>query len=344
MSLHEIPEFGITNKDYAAVAASSLAVAALIMGIIHAGYASMNAKAEAVAEAEALAARVAAEEEASELQVSPAVITNMSAAQAAVENIVSGYGENVAVSVRMLDGSGNFDINGDESMQSASMIKLLVLAEYLDELDVGAICADDTYELAYSDVVGGSGTMQGDPVGTEYTLDEVARRMVAASDNVGTNVLIERMGVEQIQAKADELGLAGTQIAHKLMIGANDGKWNMISANDAARILTRVAGGTLASADSCARAEEYLLEQEDGEGLAQGLPDGVAFGHKTGTVDNIRHDGGIVYAEHPYVICVLTKNVGYDTANTLMAQISAVVYEAIRACQEVCVSPRSDSL
>ena len=311
---------GITNKDYAAVAASSLAVAALIMGIIHAGYASVNAKAAAVAEAEALAARVAAEEEASELQVSPAVITDMSAAQAAVENIVSNYGENVAVSVRMLDGSGNFDINGDESMQSASMIKLLVLAEYLDELDSGLIAADDSYELAYADIVGGSGTMQGDAVGTKYTLDEVARRMIAVSDNVGTNVLIERMGVEQIQAKADELGLSGTQIAHKLMI----------SANDAARILTRVAGGALASANSCARAEEYLLEQEDDEGLAQGLPDGVAFGHKTGTVDNIRHDGGIVYAEHPYVICVLTKNMGYDTANALMSQISSAVYDAIR--------------
>lgn len=330
MSLRENPEFGISNKDYAAVAASSLAVAALIMGVIHAGYAAMDAKATAITEAEALAARVAAEEEASELQVSPAVITDMSTAQAAVENIVSSYGENVAVSVRMLDGSGNFDVNGDESMQSASMIKLLVLAEYLDELDAGVIAANDAYELVYADVVGGSGTMQGDAVGTEYTLDEVARRMIAVSDNVGTNVLIERMGVEQIQAKADELGLSGTQIAHKLMISANDGKWNMISANDAARILTRVAGSTLASADSCARAEEYLLEQEDEEGLAQGLPDGVAFGHKTGTIDNIRHDGGIVYAEHPYVICVLTKNMGYDTANTLMAQISAAVYEAIR--------------
>ena len=221
MSLHEIPEFGITNKDYAAVAASSLAVAALIMGVIHAGYAAMDAKATAIAEAEALAARMAAEEEASELQVSPAVITDMSTAQAAVENIVSSYGENVVVSVRMLDGSGNFDVNGDESMQSASMIKLLVLAEYLDEMDAGTISSDDAYELANADVVGGSGTMQGDPVGTQYTLDEVARRMIAVSDNVGTNVLIERMGVEQIQAKADELGLAGTQIAHKLMISAN---------------------------------------------------------------------------------------------------------------------------
>lgn len=189
---------GISNKDYAAVATSSLAVAALVMGIIHAGYASANAKAAAVAEAEALAARVTAEEEASELQVSPAVITDMSAAQAAVESIVSNYGENVAVSVRMLDGSGNFDINGNESMQSASMIKLLVLAEYLDELDSGAIAADDSYELAYADVVGGSGTMQDDAVGTRYTLDEVARRMIAVSDNVGTNVLIERMGVEQV--------------------------------------------------------------------------------------------------------------------------------------------------
>ena len=154
--------------------------------------------------------------------------------------------------------------------------------------------------------------------------------MVAVSDNVGTNVLIGRMGVEAIQQKAAELGLGGTHLAHKLMLPANDGSFNMISANDACRILERVASGTLASKGSCERAEDFLLDQEDDEGLAQGLPADVAFGHKTGTVDGIRHDGGIVYAEHPYVICVLTRGLDYGVANALMAQVSAAVYRALK--------------
>ena len=73
-----------------------------------------------------------------------------------------------------------------------------------------------------------------------------------------------------------------------------------------------------------------MLAQEDAEGLAQGLPAGVPFGHKTGTVDDIRHDGGIVYAEDPYVIVVMTRNMDYDAANALMAQISSAAYATLK--------------
>lgn len=333
IDLASTQKYGISNKQYAAVAGGSLALAAFLVAGIRAGYAAVDAaSAAAAAEVQAAAAAVqlaADEQETAAMETSPAVVTDMSGTEAAVARIISGHGDNVAVSVRMLDGSGSIDINGDEPMQSASMIKLLVLAEYLDEVDSGELLADETYTLDGGDVVGGSGTMQDDPVGSEYTLDEVAHRMVAVSDNIGTNVLIGRMGVEAIQQKATELGLGGTNLAHKLMLPANDGSFNMISANDACRILERVASGTLASKGSCERAEDFLLDQEDDEGLAQGLPADVAFGHKTGTVDGIRHDGGIVYAEHPYVICVLTRGLDYGVANALMAQVSAAVYEAL---------------
>lgn len=330
-------EYGISNKEYAAVAAGSLALAACLCGCIHVGYAAADAKAEAAAaraEAEAraataaLVARAPAQDEADDGEVA-AVVTDMSGAQAAVSELLAGYEEQVSVSVRMLDGNGCFDVDGDEPVQSASMIKLLVLAEYLDEIDSGELSADESYTLDPQDIVGGSGSMQSDRPGTEYTLDEVAHRMIYQSDNVGTNVLIERMGVEAIQAKASELGLSGTLLAHKLMIAADDGLYNLISANDAAELLYRVANGTLASAASCARAEAFLIDQEDDEGLAQGLPDGVVFGHKTGSTDEVRHDGGIVYGEHPYVIVVLTRGLGYDEANALMAQLSAAVYDAL---------------
>ncbi len=318
-------EYGISNKQYAAVAAGSLAIAALLCGGIRAGYAAVGAAELRETEA-ALAAAQAAADEADAMAVAPATWTDMSGAEAAVAELLSGYEDKVFVSVRMLDGSGRFDFSGDESVQSASMIKLLVLAEYLDEVDSGELSPTDTYTLTREDAVGGSGSMQEDRVGTVYTLDEVARRMIYQSDNTATNVLIDLMGLGAIADKADELGLSGTVLRHKLMLPANDGTNNMMSANDAASILVRIANGELASAESCERAEVFLLEQEDDEGLTWGLLGGAAFGHKTGTVDGIRHDGGIVYAEHPFVICVFTRGLDYDEANMLMAQIGFAVY------------------
>lgn len=336
--------YGISNKQYAAVAAGSLAIATLLCGAIRAGYAAMDEAAAREAAAAAQVARAAAEDEAAELEVAPAAETYMGAARDAVEELIAAEqgkvdaaasddeskAAQVAVCVHMLDGSGSFEINGDSSMSSASMIKLLVLAEYLGEVDSGEVSPTETYELDADDVVGGSGTMQDDRPGTTYTLDEVAARMISVSDNVATNVLIDHMGLDAIREKATELDLDDTSLVHKLMSTDNDdGSLNMISANDAALILGRIACGTLASDEACARAEDYLLAQDDDEGLAEGLPDDVAFGHKTGTLDDARHDGGIVYAEKPYVIVVLTQNMGYDDANDLMEDISAAVYAAL---------------
>lgn len=78
----------------------------------------------------------------------------------------------------------------------------------------------------------------------------------------------------------------------------------------------------------CAIAESYLLEQSDPEGLAQGLPANVPFGHKTGSLSSVRHDGGIVYGENPYVVVVLTSLDG-GTANALMSNISRAAYAAL---------------
>lgn len=317
--------YGIPDGQVAAVVIGSLLLGLATVGGEQA-WRGAAAREEAL-RAAALHAQLVAEEEASDaLVVSPASPTDMSGARAAAEALAAPYGEGVAVSVSMLDGTGSFDINGDASMQSASMIKLAVLAEYLREVDAGLLSSEETYTLAASDLVGGSGSMQDDPVGTEYPLDEVARRMIAESDNVATNVLIDRMGVDACQARAEDLGLAGTTVAHKLMVAAADGAYNMISANDAVRLLAGVGRGTIASAEGCGRAVEYLLGQEDDEGLVEGLPEDVAFGHKTGSLDGIRHDGGIVYGEHPYAICVLTAGLGDDEANALMARISAAVY------------------
>ena len=79
----------------------------------------------------------------------------------------------------------------------------------------------------------------------------------------------------------------------------------------------------------CQKAESYLQAQTDNEGLAQGIPHTVPFGHKTGTLDSIRHDAGIVYAGKRYVIVTLT-GLNSGEANPLMSRISETVYNALK--------------
>ena len=135
----------------------------------------------------------------------------MHEAESLVREIVEPYGSSVAVVVVPLDGSAGFSINGDRQFLPASMIKLLVLAEFMDEVDSGKLRLDDTYVRNPNDIVDGSGKIQFEPAGTVYTYDDLARYMIMYSDNTATNVLIDIMGVATIQEKADELHLEKTR-------------------------------------------------------------------------------------------------------------------------------------
>ena len=252
----------------------------------------------------------------------------MQQAKIAVEGLVVAYGTNVAVVVKPLDGSEGFSINGNEQFVSASMIKLLVLVQYLEEVDSGQLDSRQTYTRNTADVVGGTGQIQNDAAGTTYTLDTLARYRIKYSDNTATNILIDKMGMNTIQLLAGRLGLTKTALQRKMM-QSSSGKENYTSAQDIATLLYGIVKGGYASSSLTARAKEFLLEQTDNNGLAQGLPSGVSFAHKTGTLASARHDGGVVFSDNPYIIVVLTKSLGENTANTLMTQISKTVYHAL---------------
>lgn len=240
---------------------------------------------------------------------------------------LDSYGEKVAVAVASVNGDNTIAINGDKQFVSASMIKLLVLAEFIDEVDTGKISLSDVYSSEKADIVGGTGVIQNEPVGTKYTYDDLARHMIMYSDNTATNVLIDIMGMSTINAKAEELGLENTKLNRKMMDLHSEVE-NYISANDAAKVLAGIAAGELGSKRMRKKAMGYLRKQTDNAGLAQGLPDDVVFAHKTGSLNSIRHDGGIVECRSPYVIVVLTK-IGAQPANNLMKSIASTTYQLL---------------
>lgn len=248
------------------------------------------------------------------------------AARTAVRQLLEGYDTSVAVSMVPLDGTQGFGVNNKKQFVSASMIKLLVLATLMDQAQAGNVKLDATYTLNAADIVGGAGHINEFALGTEFSYDQVAESMIAYSDNTAANVLIDLLGMDAINAEAAKLGLEATHIGRKMMDLSGTSE-NYMSTRDAAVILRGFAEGKIASKELSDKAMHYLVQQTDNDALARGIPSGVTFAHKTGSLTMIRHDGGVVLADEPYVLVVFTEL--YDgEANELMARISQAVYEA----------------
>ena len=151
--------------------------------------------------------------------------------------------------------------------------------------------------------------------------------MIKYSDNIATNVLIDILGKDKINERAKILGLKSTQLNRKMM---TPGTENYISSEDIEIIIKGIAYKEVGSKQMCDRAMNYLLENDDFDGIARGLPTGTQFAHKTGSLTKIRHDGGIVFIKNKYIIIILTKDFALEQeANELMGNISSIVYKKL---------------
>lgn len=248
--------------------------------------------------------------------------------QSSVNQVIQASGADVSVTYMVVSSPANgFNIGGDTVRPAASMIKLLVLAELLQQAQDGAVSLDDQLTVTDQDAVGGTGVIAG-TVGTSYTLDQLALHMIADSDNTACNMLIDLLGTDAINQEAADLGLTGTSLERLMMdtdaIAA--GIENRMCSNDAALILQKIASGTLVSPEMSEVAMGYLQAQTLDSGLAAGTGADVEVAHKTGSLVGAEHDGGVVMATTPYVLVVMTQGMGTEEADALIAQIAQRVY------------------
>lgn len=260
------------------------------------------------------------------------VALSPSATEKSLESCLTPYGGSVCIAYRNL-GSGSlkdFSINGSSERTAASMIKLVILAEAFDQVSCGDLSLDTLKTIRQSDVVGGTGILQFSGVGTVVTIEELARLMIAESDNTATNMLIDIVGMDAVNEEAANLGLVHTKLQRKMLdnAAAEQGLENIMSADDVASILTLIYYGVFYNADLSALALSFLEQQSDSSGIPTALPTGTVFAHKTGTLSYVQNDGGIVLAENPYVLVVMTEGIDNSEALSLMAKITMLVEEA----------------
>lgn len=256
--------------------------------------------------------------------------------EAAFRDKIAAYADPSSVAVTFCaagDVSGGFDLNGNKPMVAASMIKMAVLSDVFEKVQIGELSLDQMLTVQSIDVVGGAGT--GIKAGQVFTLRELANRMISNSDNTASNTIVELLGIDDINRHAARMGYEQTLLDHKFM-STNYKQDNFVSSNDLATIFEAIAEGSLGSPEMSSMAEGFLLEQTDELGLLQGLPTEFKLGHKTGSLNTVRNDGGIFYdasGEPAFILVVLTNDVNANTANALMGDLASLACSEIASLQ-----------
>ncbi len=215
----------------------------------------------------------------------------------------------MGVAIEDLTTGDQFFLHENEVFAQASSIKIAVLAELYQQAQQGKLKLTDLYTVQASDLVADSDIMGGlTPGVTRVTLRDLATMMVAVSDNSATNVLIDRVGMENVNTLLDSLGLSHTRLRRKMMDldAANHGRENISTPREMMTLLAALYRGKVLNKESEADFFKVLSTNKD-SWIPRDLPADLKVADKPGALEAVRNDSGIVFVEgRPYVICVMT--------------------------------------
>jgi beta-lactamase class A len=228
--------------------------------------------------------------------------------------------------------------NADRVFPTASSIKIAVLLElYRQDQEArsgakGKARLNDIYTFDPKDLVEDSQIMAGlTPGVTRVTNCDLAQFVVAVSDNAATNVLIDRVGMQNVNATLRSLGLTKTMLRRKMIdvAAARRGDENVSTPQEMARLLEMIYKGKALNKEGADELIKQLKTLKKDSYLSYELPADVELADKPGSLDGVRTDSGIVFARNlPFAISVMTA---YDRDEKAAERaISEVALEAYR--------------
>jgi beta-lactamase class A len=260
-----------------------------------------------------------------------------------VQDIISKSGAEVGVAFRTLDGSRELTIDPDKPFHAASTMKVPVMIELYRQASAGQLSLDEQLPIKneFHSIVDGS-VFQLDPgddsdavvyaaMGKTLSLRQLCEQMITVSSNFAANLLIERLGVENIRRTVSRLGADGMHVLR----GVEDNKAfdrgmnNTTTARGLMILMQKIATGQAVDKTADAEMAAILKRQHFNDGIPAGLPPGTIVGHKTGSITKIHNDAAIVYGPKPYVLVVLVRGIqDQKVSAALIASISREVWQA----------------
>jgi beta-lactamase class A len=225
----------------------------------------------------------------------------------------------VAIAVKHLCTGETYYLDADEPMPTASLIKVAVMVETYQQALEGKVKLTDKMTLHDADKVPGSGILTDHfSDGATFSLRDAVRLMIAFSDNTATNLVLDTVGIREVNKRMEALGLPNTKINAKVFRGSTTSvapertkKFGLGSttAREMATLMEKIQAGDVVSPAGRQVMLNHLKKCEDKDKFTRLLPAGTVVAHKTGSVSDARTDAGVIYLPSgPVVLCVLTMD------------------------------------
>jgi beta-lactamase class A len=270
------------------------------------------------------------------------------------------------VSVKNLGTGEKAELNGDNLFPTASTFKIPVIVEFFRQLEAGVLSLEDKYVLTERDKVPGSGILKELSEGMEVTYRDLLSLMMIVSDNTATDVMLSKVGFDNINSMLDKFGLRKTRVVkycrdilfdlidlnhiqsdertidlfREVAQGAEyKGSWSLgVRDNDVTtpkemtQLLELIFVGQAASRSSCDSILEIMEKCQTGQyRIPKYLPSSkIKMLRKTGSLPGIRNDVGIIKlsSEEHYVLSCFSMGASdvYNAEETI-AQVSRNVFD-----------------
>jgi len=221
-------------------------------------------------------------------------------------------------------------VNDTLTFPQGSAIKIPLLIELYHQDDAGALKLSTRVPVRLADRTGGSGLLQNLGDGTsELSLGDLAMFMITVSDNTATNLLIDRVGMEKVNATTRALGVPDVKLQRK-MIRPRDsfaGNENIATPSGAATIMAKIAKCELPMSKERCGELRRLLEIPKGGPIEASVPEGVRVAWKPGDIEGVNTAWGLVdLPGRPYVVVGMVNYSDADEGMKALRRIADTAY------------------
>lgn len=286
--------------------------------------------------------------------LSIAVCSHLFAADLSIDQRVNskirGFPGKVTLFAKNMDSGAIYAISPDEPVRTASTIKLAVMVECFFEASEGKLQWTEPLKLTTDEKVSGTGILQDLSDGDQLPLRDMVDLMIVLSDNTATNLILNRIGGNAVNARMQMLGLSQTRLMRKILGSGsqasgvtNEGekpenkRWGTgrSSPREMVTILEKLYRGELVNKEACDEMIAILKRQRDHDGIGRDMTE-VTIASKSGALDHLRSDVGIVYSKGGAIAMAITvediPDINYtadNPGNLLISSLSETLVDEL---------------
>jgi beta-lactamase class A len=262
-----------------------------------------------------------------------------------LQEMVDAFPGTMGIAVRDITTGKEISINGDRLFPMASVYKIPIMVEVFRQVEAKKFSLDDRIEMTDNERTLGSGVLTLLSNGLKPTIRDLITLMIVLSDNQATDILLKKIGADNVTATMHSLGLNDIRVDRTTFElirdfvilfdeRARDKTYREIitlartreplpeklamaerefakvmkdvsSPRSMALLLEKIVKGEAASRDSCQQMMTILRRQQFNQRLPRYLPETAGMAHKTGTIGSTTNDAGVMFVRGRPIVLIV---------------------------------------